>query len=308
MRALVSVLVVTSAIAVLHACSPNRPADAAADVAGDVAADFDAETVDAVAGDDAIAKDADDVLVDANPQRIGRVVIAQVPAVSGMAAEATESAEFFETADGPPCARQSVDACVIDVCPNEIVSAFVARRTAGAITIAGGTGTNLVLQPDTASVYAPLMQAATRWRSGDMLTVSAAGSSDVSMFAQMILAPVADAFTTPTAPAAGARFVLDRGVGFTVTWPETSGSDDVVAWITQVRASDTVSVECRVPPFGGSMVVSPSVLTALSATTGGMPATTVRIGTRAGSPDAIDAYVVESVVDIYSIAASADVR
>jgi hypothetical protein len=142
----------------------------------------------------------------------------------------------------------------------------------------------------------------------DTVTVAAVGTSDVPMFMESVLFPTADMFTTPAAPATGARFAIARATGIHVTWPDTSGPDDVLVRIAQQRTNDSVSIECRIPNFGGSLDVPPAALTHLDVTTAGSPATTIRIGTRASTADTFGVYVVEANADSYTIDTAADVN
>ncbi len=78
--------------------------------------------------------------------------------------------------------------------------------SAGTVTVHGGTGADVVLSPDGFGVYAPYSDSAQRWHPGDVLQISASGST-VPAFASLLTFPTALALTSPESDEPGSNHI-----------------------------------------------------------------------------------------------------
>lgn len=126
--------------------------------------------------------------------------------------------------------------------------------SAGSITIAGGSGPAITLEPDAMNHYSDNTQQMARWNGGDVITVSAAGGR-VPPFQTMVTFPSRITVTSPMMPAVNTRLTIMR-TGFTTQWMST-GAGTVRVLISQGNSNGGTLIDCSYP-FGDGMGTVPA--------------------------------------------------
>jgi len=199
----------------------------------------------------------------------------------------TASASFIgRTAATSSCTVTNDGVCVLYECPTTGPAPTVRYESAGRVTISGGTGAPIVMNPNPDRTYPPasFTEATPRWSSGAAITITASGAS-VPAFTLRGTFPseLTPLSPTPMMTPTGLRISATRSAGLRFTWTgERSG--EAVAGLSQVVGTTSRSISCRFPAAGRSGTMSAALMSRLSPTgSDGTPATTVSL-TYGGAP------------------------
>ncbi len=124
-----------------------------------------------------------------------------------------ESQARFRNYTGGRCKRTQVSTCTFEDC--RPATGTWEGVSAGTITLSGGAGADVVLQPGANGIYPLFIVDGFRWAAGDKITTSATGAT-VPAFSAELTIP-----TPIVLPAQGSTLILDPKVARAVSWTPT---------------------------------------------------------------------------------------
>lgn len=183
----------------------------------------------------------------------GSVVAASLSPATGPTSSVSAGFTMLQQGDENPCTTIEDGDCLVIECSTDPLT--VIRRSAGAVTVTGGSR-EVTLTPDASNEYAASSSATEGlFDGGETVRVAAAGDH-VPAFEVSATAPSAITFSAPNF---FAPITVDRTQDLEVTW--TGGADGVaVAVVATVGADRTVDVVCEFPASAGSGSIPAAVL------------------------------------------------
>ena len=203
------------------------------------------------------------------PQHYGWVNVASsmFTTTTGTIVSSSAQAGFWQLdgAQSPStCTITKSGACTLTECPpagDGGVPLQPSRRSAGAITISGGSRT-ITLTPGTDGVYPTEVDSANAlYAGGETLTFTAAGDA-VPAFTDTFLAPAVAQVTSPATPAGNAALPISRDSDFSVSWSGGAAGDVTIGIYPQPTGA---TITCTFPASAGSGSVPASLLGKLAA-------------------------------------------
>ena len=165
----------------------------------------------------------------------------------------------------PPAPFDGATGCIFQQYTGDLLAAPV-KKSAGVITISGGTTTPVTLTPDGTATYAQFFNGKTPplYAGGESITIAAAGA-DVPAFNATLTAPKE---VTLTAPMAATPFVIDRTKSLAFTWTGGTLGNVVVTIGDAGSATKSEFLVCTFAAAGGSGTIPSAGLMKLAAGTG----------------------------------------
>ena len=193
----------------------------------------------------------------------GNVVISQTVLAVGPATitTAVHAATFGSTRSG--CTERREGACVIHRCPTSAADAGAPAglSSAGAITFSGGMGAPITIMPGPDGRYMANTGMMARWRSGEVITVRAAGAM-VPAFEAMVPFPATVMVTQPAvSPTMPVR--VPRGMPLVTRWTAMGAGGEVKVSVASADSTTTSLVTCGFPPAAGTGTIPATALSDL---------------------------------------------
>lgn len=242
--------------------------------------------------------------VSSTTAKVGEVNVYFVPAsLTGEDGAGGVAAFFFDVSGLPECSTRMVAGCSVARCPSAAPRGILTPVSAGTITVAGGSGDPMLLDPGRDNGYDFEDWKPGRFQAGDRVTVIASGGDVPAFRGEVRLIRGMERQLPSTF-----KFEIDRGRELALDWPAVTGDATVDVEIVQMAVPETISLVCSLPVAGGKGRVPAAALRELETTSGGAPITTVSLKALARTPVKSGDYVINLVSDVVLGSADANVR